>query len=224
MALETLAPSTDRRFGSRADRIDWGNEDDGVAPDTVREHAAVSGTVPLPARSARPGANETAPLAPAGRAAPVITAPLLEPVLLEPLQVEALPARVSTEPLAAPAHVRPTLTYEIYTPDDTLRGRPAVRVDGFAETRRRRIALGILAFAVAVVTTLAGLGSCEESPTGHVETTSATLTPVPVTTTANANASANAIPAITFAPPLTPVPSAQRRRTPVPHPLPKRIP
>ena len=127
---------------------------------------------------------------------------------------------------AAPYPVATSLTYEIYTPDDTLRGRPAVRFDE-GHARRRRIALGVLAFAVAIATTLAAIGSLEEAPTGRAETTSATVTPtvttVAPTASATENATANATPAITFAPPLSPVPSAPRRRN-LPRPLPKRLP
>jgi hypothetical protein len=125
-----------------------------------------------------------------------------------------------TAPLAPVARVRaPRLTYDVYTPDDTLRGaRALTEADAARGVRQRhnRIGLAALAFGLTLTTALAALGSCDDGATGRVETTSARAavsTTVPtIATTATAAAPAEVIPPITFSPPLSPPPP--RRRAP----------
>lgn len=139
----------------------------------------------------------------------------------EPLaapQRSAPAPRVVTVPLARVAGRTPRLTYEVYTPDDTLRGaRALTRAEAELATRhhvrRQRLGLGALGLAVTLSTSLMAIASCEDNATGRVETTAAVttvparvVTPPPAPTT-------DVIPPITFSPPLTPPP---RRRGPAP--------
>ena len=138
--------------------------------------------------------------------------------LLTPHRVATVPMSV-TAPLAPIARRAARLTYDVYTPDDTLRGaRALTEADAAHATKerekRRRLGLGALALAVTLGTTLMAIGSCDDSATGRVETTAAVAT---VTTVAARPAAAPAstaddvIPRITFSPPLSPPP---RRRGP----------
>ena len=141
--------------------------------------------------------------------------------LLAPHRVATVPMAV-TAPLAPVARRPARLTYEVYTPDDTLRGaRALTEVDAAHATKerekRRRLGLGALALAVTLSTTLMAVGSCDDTATGRVETTAAVATavtarPAPARpTAAPATATADVIPPITFSPPLAPPP---RRRGP----------
>lgn len=146
--------------------------------------------------------------------------------LLAPHRVATVPMAV-TAPLAPIARRPPRLTYDVYTPDDTLRGARAITEGEAAHAttkereKRRRLGLGALALAVTLSTTLMAVGSCDDSATGRVETTAAVATavtarPAPAPpTAAPATATADVIPPITFSPPLAPPP---RRRGPTPGP------
>lgn len=195
--METLAPATEKSD----------------APDTVRDCAALGGTTPLPrleghasaSASTRPRVNETARM-------PVLdTAPLAEPV------------RISTQPLAMPAPNRERLTYDVYSSDDTLLGAPALSDAGPRGARIARwLGLAALGVIVALGTSLAVIGSRDDKPGARVETTSATVSsPRAGTTTTRASAAPTAeapIPAITFVPPLGPVPKSAPR-APAPRPV-----
>jgi hypothetical protein len=210
--METWAPATEKSDAFASD-----DPDVPYAPDTVRDAAGLGGTTPMARLDAhahasasantRPRANETARL-------PVIeTAPLAEPV------------RVDTQPFAAPAPKRESLTYEVYSSDDTLLGAPALAGESPRSTRNARarwLGLAALGLIVAVGTALAVIGSSDESPTARVETTSATVSSprASTTTTAAAVVTAEApMPAITFVPPLGPLPKSSPQRAPVPRPV-----
>ena len=149
------------------------------------------------------------------------------------------PLRVVTVPLATPVRKRVTVTYDVYTPDDTLRAKKTLQLEVDREARSQRIGLAALGLALAIVTTLAAAGSCEETREGTVETTSASVpaphassalppqvTPVPpavpetATVTPLVPLTASATP-MTFSPPLSPPPPPPLRRR-VPRPLTKR--
>jgi hypothetical protein len=149
------------------------------------------------------------------------TAPLAAPQRL----ATTMPiARVVTVPLARVATRAARLTYDVYTPDDTLRGVQAL---GATEAecatrrraRRRRVGLGALGLALTLGTTLMAMGSCDDGATGRVETTAAitpiapasTRTVAPLSATAPVPSTDDVIPPITFSPPLSPPP---RRRSP----------
>ena len=73
---------------------------------------------------------------------------------------------VVTVPLARVASRTPRLTYEVYTPDDTLRGaRALTRADADLATRnqvrRQRLGLGALGLAVTLSRSLMAIASCE---------------------------------------------------------------
>lgn len=205
--METLAPSTEKS--------------DAEAPETVRDRD-LGGTTPMPrleanAKNADAHANATARL------------PVLDTA---PMRISE-PVRISTQPIAAPVKKRERLTYAIYSSDDTLLGAPALvrHAHGSApasgDSRRKRFGLALLGLTVALGTTLAGLGSCDERTTARVETTSASMTTArPAATTSTAltapKPTAEAptpMPAITFVPPLGPLPKAAPRRAPVPRPI-----
>jgi hypothetical protein len=140
------------------------------------------------------------------------TAPLAAPQrLATTMPIE----RVVTVPLARVATRAARLTYDVYTPDDTLRGAQALRAteaDGATRqrARRRRLGLGALGLAVTLGTTLMAIGSCDDSATGRVETTAA-ITPASARAVPQPPATDDVIPPITFSPPLSPPP---RRRSP----------
>ena len=149
------------------------------------------------------------------------TAPLAAPQRVSTSPMTAVPA-VRTMPLARAAKPAARLTYDVYTPDDTLRGARALTVaDAARATRqkRQRFGLGALALSVTLGTTLMAFGSCDDGATGRVETTAAvaTATAKPATTaaatatTAKTVAPEEVIPPIVFSPPLSPPP---RRRGP----------
>jgi len=133
-----------------------------------------------------------------------------------------------TVPLARVARRPARLTYEVYTPDDTLRGARALTVADAADATRkrelrRRLGLGALGLAVTLSTTLMAIGSCDDSATGRVETTAAVSTAtaraVPPPPAASPAPTTDVIPPITFSPPLSPPP---RRRGPTQAPKPPR--
>jgi hypothetical protein len=143
----------------------------------------------------------TAPLVPPHR---VATAPMIATV---PLARVARPAR---------------LTYEVYTPDDTLRGARALSEAEASDAareqaKRRRIGLAALGLAVTLGTSLMAIGSCDDGATGRVETTAAVTTAAPIAApiakpTATATATAEeATPPIVFSPPLSPPPVPRGR-------------
>lgn len=148
------------------------------------------------------------------------TAPLAAPQRVSTSPMTAVSA-VRTVPLARAAKPAARLTYDVYTPDDTLRGARALTVaDAARATRQKqqRFGLGALALAVTLSTTLMAIGSCDDA-TGRVETTAAvaTATAKPATTasvtatTAKTVAPEEVIPPIVFSPPLSPPP--RRRAT-----------
>jgi hypothetical protein len=122
-----------------------------------------------------------------------------------------------TAPLARVASRSPRLTYEVYTPDDTLRGARALSEGEAAratrrDAKRRQLGLGVLGLVVTLSTVLMGVGSCEDSATGRVETTGAITTVAPVRPPPPPpRATADEIPPITFSPPLSPPPRPSRR-------------
>jgi hypothetical protein len=144
--------------------------------------------------------------------------------LAAPQRIPTAPM-VITVPLARVARQTPRLTYEVYTPDDTLRGaRALTKADAVLATRnavrRRRLGLGALGLAITLSTSLMAIASCEDDVTGRVETTAAVttaparkVTPPPAASPAPAPTTDDVIPPITFSPPLTPPPP--RRRGPV---------
>ncbi len=140
--------------------------------------------------------------------------------LAAPQRVATAPMGV-TMPLARVASRAPRLTYEVYTPDDTLRGARALTAADAARAtvrrdQRRRLGLGAIGLVVTLSTALMAIGSCDDSATGRVETTSAVTTVqpsavAPPPTAIPSSPVAEVIPPITFSPPLTPPP---RRRAP----------
>jgi hypothetical protein len=118
----------------------------GGVPETLRVPGAQRATTPM------------APLAPGGTArmlpfaaTATETAPLARP----------LPVR--TAPLAAPMGRRERITYEVYSPDDTLRGARALDAAALPrEPPSRWVFLGALGLAVVLGTTLAAMGSCDD--------------------------------------------------------------
>jgi hypothetical protein len=152
--METLAPSTEKGIGS--ERIDFGE-----APDTIRDpdldQQLSGGTEPLFPFPAI--------------ASPVVrTEPLAAP-LRAPVATVVTPPLVAARPLDAP-------TYDVYKADDTFRGEYPVHLDDVATDpqRQQTIGLCLLGGALALVITFAGIGSCDDKPSGLVETTSATVT------------------------------------------------
>lgn len=182
----------------------WPSGDEALAaPDTLRDRE-LGGTAPLP------------PLPVPAR---VATEPFNEPL------------RVVTEPLTMPARARVSVSYEVYTPDDTLRAKQALPRERDGTGRQRRLGLGALGFSLVLVTTLAGFAQCDdEASVGRVETTSASLpasrpapsaamATTPTTTTSTAAVvtleplTSAGVPPIPFSPPLAPASPAPRRRT-----------
>lgn len=141
--------------------------------------------------------------------------------LAAPQRITTAPMAI-TMPLARVAKPMPRLTYEVYTPDDTLRGaRALTRADAVLATRnqrrRRQLGLGAVGLAITISTTLMAIASYDDSATSRVETTAAvTMAPArtgaPPPAASPAATSDDVIPPITFSPPLAPPP---RHRAPV---------
>ena len=152
--------------------------------------------------------------------------------LAAPQRVPTAPM-VITVPLARVASRTPRLTYQVYTPDDTLRGARAITNADAAlavrnQTRRRQLGLGALGLAVTLSTALMAIASCDDNATSRVETTAAVTTATvrkvtPPPAASPAPSTGDVIPPITFSPPLTPPPRAPRApRTRGPVAAPKR--
>ena len=129
------------------------------------------------APNTRPGLGPEGPGA--GADAPDTIRNGTEPFATPPRMTTA--PMVITMPLARVARPMPRLTYEVYTPDDTLRGaRALTRAEAVLATRnqrrRRQLGLGAVGLAITLSTALMAIASYDDSATSRVETTAAVTT------------------------------------------------